>query len=204
MTTSPGIHRDDTMSSTTEEGRKVASVAAEEAQNVAGEATDQVRRLVEETREQARGQATAQRDRLVDTLRTFGEDLENMAAQGGSSGLAAEVARQAADRARSISTSLDGREPADLLEDLRGLARRRPGLFLLGALAAGVVAGRLARGAASSSGAHTSSQPSLGDITAERPIAPAPATYSSADPLDVDAPLPASFDEPAAYPSVPR
>ena len=75
-----------------------------------------------------------------------------MASQGGTSGLAAEVARQAAERARSFSSSIDGREPAELLDDLRGFARRRPGLFLLGALAAGVVAGRLARGAASSSG----------------------------------------------------
>ena len=212
MTTS-GIHQDESSSSTTDEGKKVAATAAEEAQNVAGEAKDQVRRLVDETRDQAHGQATTQRDRLVETLRTFGDDLENMASQGGSSGLASQVARQAAERARSISSSLDGREPADLLEDLRGFARRKPGIFLLGALAAGVVVGRLARGAASStgtdSGSGTTSASSFGnvDVTAERPLAtPATATttYPAADPLATDVPVSSTLDEPAPYPSVPR
>ena len=204
--TTTGIHRDDTTSSTTtEEGKKVAGVAADEAQHVAGEAKDQVRRLVDETRDQAQTQVTTQRDRLVDTLRTFGDDLENMASQGGSSGLAAQVARQAADRARSISSSIDGREPADLLEDVRAFARRRPGMFLLGALAAGIVAGRLARGAASSSDSDGSSQLGYGEVTAERPVvAPTPTTYPAADPLAADVPVTSTLDEPAPYPSVPR
>ena len=44
------------------------------------------------------------------------------------------------------NVSLEGREPADLLDELRSVARRRPAVFLVGALAAGVVAGRLTRG----------------------------------------------------------
>jgi hypothetical protein len=203
MTTTPGIHRDETTSSATDEGKKVAGVAAEEAQNVAGEAKDQVRRLVDETREQAHDQATTQRDRLVGTLRSFGDDLDAMASQGGTSGLAAEVARQAAERARSIGSSIDGREPAELLDDLRGLARRRPGLFLLGALAAGVVAGRLARGAASSSGSDSTSQLGQPDITAEHPVTATPTTYPSVDPLASTMPAQSSFDEPV-YQGTPR
>jgi hypothetical protein len=42
---------------------------------------------------------------------------------------------------------LEQREPGELLDEVRALARRKPGTFLLGALAAGVVAGRLTRGA---------------------------------------------------------
>lgn len=42
---------------------------------------------------------------------------------------------------------LDEREPSELLDELRRFARRRPGAFLLGAFAAGAVAGRVARGA---------------------------------------------------------
>ena len=203
MTTTPGIHRDETSSSATDEGKKVAGVAAEEAQNVAGEAKDQVRRLVDETRDQAHDQATTQRDRLVDTLRTFGDDLDAMASQGGTSGLAAEVARQAADRARSFGSSLDGREPAELLDDLRGFARRRPGMFLLGALAAGVVAGRLARGAASSTSSDSTPQFGQADVTAEHPVTASPATYPAVDPLASSMPAQSSFDEPA-YQGAPR
>ncbi len=66
-------------------------------------------------------------------------------AQNGS-GLAADVAHQVAERARSLSRHLDGREPSELLDDVRRFARQRPGTFLLGALAAGVIVGRLARG----------------------------------------------------------
>jgi hypothetical protein len=203
MTTTPGIHRDETSSSATDEGKKVAGAAAEEAQNVAVEAKDQVRRLVDETREQARDQATSQRDRLVGTLRTFGDDLDAMASQGGTSGLATEVARQAAERARSIGSSIDGREPAELLDDLRGFARRRTGLFLLGALAAGVVAGRLARGAASSSSSDSTPQVGPAEITAEHPVAATPTTYPSADPLASTMPAQSSFDAPA-YQGAPR
>ena len=171
MTTTPGIHRDDTTSSVnsaTEETKQVAAVAAEEAHNVAGEAQDQVRRLVDETRAQAQDQAVTQRDRLVETLRTFSDDLHAMASQSGSSGLAADVSRQAAGKVRAISNSLDGRDPSELLQDLRGFARRRPGLFLFGALTAGVVAGRLARGAASSAPDDSATSPA-GEVTAENP-----------------------------------
>jgi hypothetical protein len=41
---------------------------------------------------------------------------------------------------------LQNREPAELLEEVRSFARRKPGLFLLGAAAAGVLAGRLTSG----------------------------------------------------------
>lgn len=203
MTTTPGIHRDETSPSATDEGKKVAGVAAEEAKNVAGETKDQVRRLVDETREHARDQVTSQRDRLVGTLRTFGDDLDAMASQGGTSGLAAEVARQAAERARSIGGNIDGREPAELLDDLRGFARRRPGMFLLAALAAGVVAGRLARGAASSSSSDSTPQLGQSEITAEHPVTATPTTYPSADPPASSMPARSSFDEPA-YQGTPR
>ena len=60
-----------------------------------------------------------------------------------------------------MGNRLDGREPSQILDDVRAFARRRPGAFLLGALAAGVVAGRITRGAKesqSSSGSADSSR----------------------------------------------
>ena len=99
-----------------------------------------------EATSQVEDQSRTQRDRIVETLRTFGDDLDKMATQS-DGGMAADLAREGASRARELSSQLDGREPRDLLDDVRSFARRKPGTFLLGALAAGVVAGRLTRGA---------------------------------------------------------
>jgi hypothetical protein len=135
-------------STAADETKHVAGVAASEAQSVAAEAKEQVRSVVGDAVGQARGQlddqSRQQKDKLAGTLSTFGDDLSRMSEQG--SGLAAQVADEVAERARSLSRHLDGREPSELLDDVRRFARQRPGTFLLGALAAGVVAGRLLRG----------------------------------------------------------
>ena len=62
------------------------------------------------------------------------------------SGLASDAAREVANRVRSFGQQLDGREPTELLDDLRSFARRRPGMFLAGSVIAGVVVGRFLRG----------------------------------------------------------
>ena len=67
------------------------------------------------------------------------------------SGVATEVARQAADRVHGLGTYVEQNRPGDVLDEVRAFARRRPGTFLLGALAAGVVTGRLVKGATADS-----------------------------------------------------
>jgi len=59
--------------------------------------------------------------------------------------------QQASSKAGELAEWLEQRDPGTLLDEVRGLARRKPGTFLLGALAAGVVAGRLTRGAVDAS-----------------------------------------------------
>lgn len=131
-----------------DESKHVAGVARDEAAHVAQDAKAQAQNLMNEARTQLDDQSRTQRDKLVTTLQTFSDDLERMASgQGGGSGMATDVARQLADRTRSLSSHLEGREPAELLQEVRDFARRKPGTFLLGALAAGVVAGRVTRGA---------------------------------------------------------
>jgi hypothetical protein len=135
-----------TASTAADEGKHVAAVVGEEAQNVAGQAKDQVRELMDETLGQVTDQSRTQLGRLVGTLQSVSADLETMASSA-DSGLASQLTQQVAERTRGLSTHLDGREPSEVLDDVRQFARRRPGLFLLGALGAGVVVGRLARGA---------------------------------------------------------
>lgn len=157
------------MSSTSTEAKQAAGTAADESKHVAGVARDEARNVVQESKLQAQGlldeaktqldeQSRTQRDRLVSTLRTFGEDVERMAnGEQTGGGMAQDLARQVADRARDLGSRIDGREPTELLEEVRSFARRRPGTFLFGALAAGVVAGRLTRGA--KDGQSTTSDP---------------------------------------------
>lgn len=135
-----------TASAAADESKHVAGVAKDQAQNVAGEAKNQAKGLANEALSQVDDQARTQRDRLVDTLRSFSDDLEQMASQGGRSGMATDLARQVADKARGLTDSIDGRDPSDLLDELRDFARRKPGTFLVGAAAAGMVAGRFLRG----------------------------------------------------------
>jgi gas vesicle protein len=141
-----------TASTAADQGRRMADTAKSEAQNVAETAARQTRSVMSDAAQQVSGQvidqATVQRDKLSQTLRTLGDDLEQMASQGQDSGLAADLAREVAERARAFGSHLEGREPAQLLDDVRDVARRHPGTFLLGALAAGVVAGRLFRATA--------------------------------------------------------
>jgi hypothetical protein len=165
-----------------QQGEQLKQVAAEETKNVASEATEQARNVVDEAKSQLQEQSRTQRDQLVSTLRGFAEDLDKMSSQA-PSGLATDVTRQVARKARDLSGRLSGREPGELLEDLRSYARRNPGKFLLGALAAGLVSGRLARGAKEGmSGSSQSSGLPSGSTT---PLEPSGTTGSAVRPPDV-------------------
>lgn len=142
----------ETASTAAAQGQHVAGTAKDEALNVASTAAEHARTVASDTKQQVAAQmsdqATTQRDKLSQTLRTFGDDLQQMVEQGPDQGLARDLAREVSDRARAMGSHLEGREPGQLLDDARDFARRRPGTFLLGALAAGVVAGRLFRATA--------------------------------------------------------
>ena len=142
----------DTASTAVDQGKHVAGTAKDEAMNVASTAAEQARSVVGDARQQVTSQvsdqALTQRDKLSQTLRTFGDDLQQMVEQAPHGGLANDVAREVSERVRGLGSQLENREPGQLLDDVRDFARRRPGTFLLGALAAGVVAGRMFRATA--------------------------------------------------------
>lgn len=155
---------------------ELAQTAAGQAKEVAGEAKAQARNLVGEARDQLRGHASEQHRSAVSNLRALGDELRSMAGNSEQSGVATELVSQAADRTHGAADWLDGRKPEDLLDELRRVARRRPGAFLLGALAAGVVAGRLTRGAVA---VHSDDQ---GGDHADRPL-PGPGETATTAPI---------------------
>jgi len=133
--------------SANESGKQVANTAANEASNVAAETRHQAKNLGQEFSNQAQQQAALQKDKAANGLHSLGEELRSMAHQGGQSGPVTDLAHQAADRVTDLAFWLERRDPGSLVEEVRTYARRKPGTFLLGAVVAGVVAGRLTRGA---------------------------------------------------------
>jgi hypothetical protein len=177
-TTSAPDQQQGTAATAAEEGQHVAGVAAEEVRSVAGDARDQAQKLFDETMHQVNEHGSVQRDRLVELLRSLSSDLHEMVEKSQSNGVASSLVQQGADRADDLSSRLDGHELSDLVAEVRGFARRRPGAFLLGALAAGVVAGRFARGAKAAQDEpenHAAPAKSVGpDSSAATNLAPTP------------------------------
>jgi hypothetical protein len=124
--------------------REVAETAKEQVSEVASDVRRQTYQLVGQSRDQLVEQAGQQKDRAADGLRAVGEELRGMA-EHGQSGWGAQLARHGADYTEQAADFLQNHQPGELLDEVRGLARRRPGAFLLGAAIAGVMAGRLTR-----------------------------------------------------------
>src|SRR5690348_3848718 len=172
-------------------GRQVAETARDQAGEVAEHARREARDLFHEARGQVTEQARGGQRKAGETLRSLAAELHEMAG-GEHHGPASDLAAQAAGRAEGLADWLDRREPGDLVEEVRSFARRRPGAFLLGAAVAGVVVGRLTRGAVDSARADAGPAP--------QHLAGAP-TYRT--PAVPPSPYPAGLDVPPPVPAVP-
>jgi len=177
--TAPLTENTSTHATENQSGSNVATAAKEQTVEVAHEVKHQARDLAVEARDQAVSQAKVQRDRAVESLRGFGGELDSMAMHGSEGGLAADLASQASERIRSVAGFLEGREPGELVEDLRSFARRRPGAFVLGALGAGLVLGRVTK--STMAAGNASSSPSQTDARLAAP--PTPAFKTQAEPF---------------------
>jgi hypothetical protein len=105
-------------------GARVTQTATDQAREVVSETARQARDLLGEAGGQVRDQTSVQQQKAASQLHSVADELHEMVAKGGQSGLAT----------------------ADVLQAVRDFARRRPGVFLAGAVAAGLAAGRLTRG----------------------------------------------------------
>jgi uncharacterized membrane-anchored protein YhcB (DUF1043 family) len=162
-----------------DEGKHVGEVAKGEAQQVAADAKEQARNVMDEARTQIQEQSRSQLDNLVSMIQSFGDDLEKMArGEGGGSGLAQDVVTQVSDRAKSLTSQMQDRDPSEILDQVRDFARRKPGTFLLGALAAGVVAGRVTRGAKDAKSSSPSGTSGMSGTYPAVGVTPTPVGYT--------------------------
>ena len=133
----------------TQAGGRVAQTAVDQGREVVRETRAQARNLVNEATSELSHQASQQQKRAAEGLRAVGSELHAMAGRSEQGGLASELVAQAADRAHQAAHWLEHRQPGDVVQEVRDLARRHPGAFLAGAVVAGVVVGRLTRNLAS-------------------------------------------------------
>ena len=128
------------------QARDLAGTAREEAAQVGEELSEQARSLLEETRGQLQDQAQTQVERLSETLRRFGAQGQALAeGRPSQAGPLPAYVRDAAGRLEQLADDVDTRGVEGLVDDLQSFARRRPGVFLLGAAAVGFGVGRLIR-----------------------------------------------------------
>jgi hypothetical protein len=144
---------------------QVANTAKEQAGQVVSDVREQTRQLADQTRTQLSGQMSGQRDKAVGGIRSIGDELHSLASgEGGQSGLVSQLAREGADLSHKVADFVEQREPAELLDEVRRYARRKPGTFLIGAAIAGVVVGRLTRGVVANRSDDSDSSSSAGNL----------------------------------------
>ena len=125
---------------------QVAGTVKEQAGQVTEEAKHQAKQLLSQAQSELSDQAASTQQRVSEGLHALADELTGMARNSEQDGVATDLARQAADRARTAAGWLADRDPGSLLNEVRSFARRKPGTYLALALGAGVLAGRLTRG----------------------------------------------------------
>ncbi len=128
-------------------GKNVAGTVKEEAQNVTAEAGAQVKSLLDTASTELKSQAVTQQTRIASTLSGYADELHGLVDGNGSGGPLTDLVHQAAQKSSEVASWLENREPADVLDEVRRFARRRPVAFLALCALAGVAAGRVTRGA---------------------------------------------------------
>jgi len=127
-------------------GAQVADTVKEQAGQVTAEAKNQAKQLLSQAQSELSEQAAGTQQRVSEGLHALADELSGMAKNSEQDGVATDLARQAADKARQAAGWLGDRDPGSLLDEVRTFARKKPGTYLALALGAGVLAGRLTRG----------------------------------------------------------
>jgi hypothetical protein len=171
-------------STATDQTKEIAHDASQHAGDLAGSVKDhaaevghevvqQGRRVLEDARVQVRDQADSQTRQAVSALRSW-SDRGRALAEGRTdeAGPLTDYARDLAGKVSDTADRFEERGFDGVLEDVKSFARRRPGIFLLGAGVAGFAVGRMVRGAKSASDSSASNRPAI-SAASEPYVAPA-------------------------------
>ena len=136
-----------------EDARQIAASVWSRGGDVTEQLSTQGRSLVQETRAQIQAQARSGTERTAGALRHFGEQAQALA-EGRPEDApqlseyvwkVADTCYGTADRIYGLADEIEERGFNGVLQDVQTFARRRPGAFLLGAVALGFGVGRLVK-----------------------------------------------------------
>jgi len=125
-----------------------AQTARHQVREVGGELRAQAEQAVDHLRGRVRDEAESQSRRAARSIRNWADDLATMTESGKPDSPVQGVMYQVAGGGRRAADYLEERGLGGAADDLQRFARRRPGLFLAGALAAGFVVGRIVKSGA--------------------------------------------------------
>jgi len=135
------------VAATTKQGvMHTAGDAAEQAKSVAAEVKNQVGQLSRQTTDELRSQAETRSAQAAQGLRSLANQMQ--ALSSGRTEEAGQLLRyldEGQTKVESFAQRLEQRGPQGLMDDVTGFARRRPGMFLAGAIGAGFLVGRMIR-----------------------------------------------------------
>lgn len=138
--------------STGEAAREVAQEAGSTAKELGREALDQARSTAGYVRQQARTSIEESKNQMAEQVgglaKAFHRGSEEL--RNDELGRLAEQSEWLAGRVEELQHYLQERDTSELLDDIRGVARRQPGWFLGGLFAAGMVTARFLHSSESS------------------------------------------------------
>jgi len=172
----------------------VKAAAAEHVGAVADQAKARAGDVVHQVRGDLEARGDEQAKKFASVLRDTGSQLHSMADAGGQ-GLVVDMTRGLADGSERLASRLDGGGLQAVGEDIRGFARRSPGLFLAGAAMAGFLVSRLVRNSDRSALTNGQSQ-SASSQSASSQSASSPSPVA---PLGTEAGMPSDLSA-SAYP----
>jgi hypothetical protein len=129
---------------------EVADEVRTQAKAVAGQARQQIDGFVDQARDEIRQQAQQRNDQAAGQLRTLSERITALA-EGRPEGAGALVGllHDAEDQVRRLAGRLEQHGPQGVIDDVSAFARRRPGIFIAGAVGVGFLVGRAVRAGSS-------------------------------------------------------
>jgi len=129
--------------------KQMASDAADQAKAVAATAKDEIQRFTGQAKGELSWRAQEQSARLAGGLQGFASQLTALAdGRNAEAGALPNYLGDVEGRVRQVAQRLEQGGPQGVLDDVTDFARRKPGLFLVGALGAGFAIGRLVRSGA--------------------------------------------------------
>ncbi|GGS72048.1 hypothetical protein GCM10010156_33590 [Planobispora rosea] len=191
---------------------EVAQTAKEQTRVVAGEARNQARRVVGQLRDRVGEQTQHQSRRAAQGIRQWADDLSSMKEAVKPDSPVHGAVQQIADSGRRAADYLEENGLAGVVDEVQNFARRRPGLFLAGAVVAGFLAGRVAKATAGVTSEETTSgtvsrgtgsgstfTPTAGSFGQETPVRPMTPPAHTTSPYQSAQPA-----EPLAQPTYPE